>query len=56
MTGEVLLTPEGDELGVVLWGGELASLLAAADPKSDASEVHLKLVAGAGFEPATFGL
>lgn len=57
MIEEVVLTPEGDKLGIVL-RGDLASMLAAAGPKSEASETHLqiKLVAGGGFEPPTFGL
>ena len=48
MIEEVVLTLEGDKLGIVL-RGDLASMLAAAGPKSDASEVHLqiKLVARA---------
>jgi hypothetical protein len=48
MLERIVLTPEGDKLGIVL-RGDLASMLAAAGPKSEASETHLriKLVAGA---------
>ena len=57
MVEEIVLTPEGDALGIVL-KGDLAAMLAAASPKQEASEMRLqvKVVAGAGFEPATFGL
>jgi hypothetical protein len=36
----------------------LAAMLAAASPKDNAEDLRrqVKLVAGAGFEPATFGL
>jgi hypothetical protein len=39
MVEEVVLTPEGDKRGIVL-RGDLASMLATASPKSDASGVH----------------
>jgi site-specific DNA recombinase len=57
MVEEIVLTPEGNELGIVL-KGDLAAMLAAAGPKSDAEDLRrqVTLVAGAGFEPATFGL
>ena len=57
MVEEIVLTPDGDALGIVL-KGDLAAMLAAASPKQEASEIRrqVKLVAGGGFEPPTFGL
>lgn len=53
MVSEIVLTPNGEQLKI-----ELASMLAAASPSSDSENLRhqVKLVAGAGFEPATFGL
>ena len=57
MAGSIVLTPKGGELKIELVG-DLASMLAAASPRSDSEELRrqVKVVAGAGFEPATFGL
>ncbi len=57
MVEEIVLTPEGETLGIVL-KGDLASMLAAASPRSDSEDLRrqVKLVAGGGFEPPTFGL
>ncbi len=57
MVEEIVLTPEAGTLGIVL-KGDLAAMLAAASPRSDSADLQrqVKLVAGAGFEPATFGL
>ena len=54
---QITLTPDGDELKVVM-EGDLAAMLAAASPSSDSEDLRrqVKVVAGAGFEPATFGL
>ena len=61
---EVVLTPETDELRIDL-KGELATILrlcqGAQKPQKPAAfgdglEEQIKLVAGAGFEPATFRL
>jgi hypothetical protein len=48
MVEEIVLTPEGNELGIVL-KGDLAAMLAAAGPKSDAEDLRrqVTLVAGA---------
>ena len=53
MVSEIVLTPNGEQLKI-----ELASMLAAASPSSDSENLRhqVKLVAGAGFKPATFGL
>ena len=56
----ILLEPEGDELKITL-KGDLAGMLNAArdskrSPDTGDLMVQIKLVAGAGFEPATFGL
>ena len=56
----ILLEPEGDELKITL-KGDLAGMLSAArdskrSPDTGDLLVQIKLVAGAGFEPATFGL
>ena len=55
-----MLEPEGDELKITL-KGDLAGILTAArdskrSPESGDLLLQIKLVAGAGFEPATFGL
>jgi site-specific DNA recombinase len=60
MVDEIVLTPQGDELGILL-KGDLAAMLAAArktrrPSESDDLSLQVSLVAGAGFEPATFGL
>ena len=57
MVEEIVLTPEGDGLGIVL-KGDLAAMLAAAGLTSDAEDLRRQamLVAGGGFEPPTFGL
>ena len=57
MVERIVLTPEGDALAIRL-EGDLAAMLAAAVPKGDSEELRrqVKVVAGAGFEPATFGL
>ena len=56
----ILLEPDGDELKITL-KGDLAGMLSAArdskrSPDTGDLLVQIKLVAGAGFEPATFGL
>jgi hypothetical protein len=56
----ILLEPDGDELKITL-KGDLAGMLGAArdskrSPETGDLLVQIKLVAGAGFEPATFGL
>ncbi len=56
----ILLEPDGDKLKITL-KGDLAGMLSAAkdskrSPDSGDLLVQIKLVAGAGFEPATFGL
>ena len=56
----ILLEPEGDKLKITL-KGDLAGMLSAArdskrSPDTGDLLVQIKLVAGAGFEPATFGL
>ena len=57
MVEEIVPTPQGETLGIVL-KGDLAAMLAAAGPESDSTDLRrqVTLVAGAGFEPATFGL
>ena len=55
----ILLVPAGNELRIEL-KGNLAAMLSAAQnakrsPEGDLS-LQIALVAGAGFEPATFGL
>ena len=57
---EILLEPKGDHLGIVL-KGNLAGMLRLAQNNKRPSETddlldQIQLVAGAGFEPATFGL
>ena len=54
---EIRLVPEDGELKIELFG-ELAALagLANKNPRSDDRGLQLTLVAGAGFEPATFRL
>ena len=58
----IVLTPAADrsELGIEL-RGNLAAMLGATvqtkrSPESDDLSLQVSLVAGAGFEPATFGL
>ena len=56
----ILLEPEGDQLNITL-KGDLAGMLSAArdskrSPDTGDLTLQIKLVAGAGFEPATFGL
>ncbi len=56
----VVLEPDGDQLKITL-KGDLAGMLSAArdskrSPETGDLLVQIKLVAGAGFEPATFGL
>ena len=56
----ILLEPDGDRLKITL-KGDLAGMLSAArdskrSPDTGDLLVQIKLVAGAGFEPATFGL
>ena len=56
----ILLEPDGDDLKITL-KGDLAGMLSAArdskrSPETGDLLVQIKLVAGAGFEPATFGL
>ena len=58
----IVLTPDGskEELGIEL-RGNLAAMLGATvqterSPESDDLSLQVSLVAGAGFEPATFGL
>jgi site-specific DNA recombinase len=56
----ILLEPEGDRLKITLKGDLAGMLNAARDSKRSPDTgdllVQIKLVAGAGFEPATFGL
>jgi site-specific DNA recombinase len=56
----ILLEPDGDELKITL-KGDLAGMLSAArgskrSPDTGDLMVQIKLVAGGGFEPPTFGL
>ena len=56
----ILLEPDGDQLKITL-KGDLAGMLSAAkdskrSPETGDLMLQIKLVAGAGFEPATFGL
>ena len=56
----ILLEPDGGQLKITL-KGDLAGMLSAArdskrSPDTGDLLVQIKLVAGAGFEPATFGL
>jgi site-specific DNA recombinase len=56
----ILLEPNGDELKITL-KGDLAGMLSAArnskrSPDTGDLMVQIKMVAGAGFEPATFRL
>ena len=57
MVEEIVLTPEGETLAIVL-KADLAGMLVAASPKLDAQDLRrqVTLVAGGGFEPPTFGL
>jgi site-specific DNA recombinase len=54
---EIRLVPKNGKLQVELYG-ELAALLSLANkhPRSKGAGVQITLVAGAGFEPATFRL
>jgi len=57
---KILLEPDGDELKMTL-KGDLAGMLSAArdskrSPDTGDLMVQIKLVAGGGFEPPTFGL
>ena len=56
----IVLDPDGDQLKITL-RGDLAGMLTAArdskrSPETGDLLLQIKLVAGAGFEPATFGL
>jgi site-specific DNA recombinase len=56
----IVLEPDGDQLKITL-KGDLAGMLSAAKDSKRSPEtgdllLQIKLVAGAGFEPATFGL
>ena len=56
----IVLEPDADHLKITL-KGDLAGMLSAArdskrSPETGDLMVQIKLVAGAGFEPATFGL
>ncbi len=56
----IVLTPRSGQLGIEL-KGNLAAMLTAAQKTKRSPEtgdllVPIQLVAGAGFEPATFGL
>ena len=57
MVQEITITPTSGGLEIVL-KGELAEMLVAAGRKEDSRDLRHQatLVAGAGFEPATFGL
>jgi site-specific DNA recombinase len=56
----ILLEPDGEQLKITLKGDLAGMLNAARDSKRSPDTgdllVQIKLVAGAGFEPATFGL
>jgi hypothetical protein len=60
LVDEIVLTPDGDQVQVWLKGNLAAMLNAAQNAKrpSDSDDLAraVKMVAGAGFEPATFGL
>jgi hypothetical protein len=56
----ILLEPDGDELKITL-RGDLAGMLSAARDRKRSPDtgdllLQIEMVAGAGFEPATFGL
>ena len=56
----ILLEPDGDQLKITL-KGDLAGMLSAArdskrSPETGDLLLQMKLVAGGGFEPPTFGL
>ena len=57
MVREITITPKAGQLEIVL-KGDLAEMLVAAGRNGDADDLRrqVKVVAGAGFEPATFGL
>ena len=57
MVQEITITPKDGELKIVL-KGDLAEMLVAAGRSGDSADLRrqVKVVAGAGFEPATFGL
>ncbi len=56
----IVLEPDGERLKITLKGDVAGMLSAARDSKRSPDTgdllVQIKLVAGAGFEPATFGL
>jgi hypothetical protein len=56
----IILTPEGEGFKILL-KGNLAAMLGAAQnakrsPETGDLQCAVSMVAGAGFEPATFGL
>ena len=57
LVDHIRLVPEGDELRIELYG-EFAAILSFANeqPRSKGAGLQATLVAGAGFEPATFRL
>jgi site-specific DNA recombinase len=55
MVEEIRLTPQDGTLAVEV-KGNLAAMLATANPTTEDWERQLTLVAGGGFEPPTFGL
>jgi hypothetical protein len=57
MVQEVTITPTSGGLEILL-KGDLAEMLVAAGRNEDSQDLRHQatLVAGAGFEPATFGL
>jgi hypothetical protein len=57
MVEQIVLTPKDETLEIVL-KGDLAAMLAAASPQAEAEDMQrqVKMVAGGGFEPPTFGL
>ena len=55
MVDEIRLTPQDGMLAVEV-KGNLAAMLATANPTTEDWERQLALVAGGGFEPPTFGL
>ena len=57
MVEGIVPTPDGEKVGIVL-KRDLAAMLAAASPRAEAEDLRrqVKLVAGGGFEPPTFGL
>lgn len=57
MVEKIVFTPKNGVLEIEL-EGDLAAMLAAASPKAEAEDLQrtVKMVAGGGFEPPTFGL